>query len=554
MKTKTTSIFSALIIRLVIILLLNLIGVYLVIRIDVSKDRRYTLGDVSREAVRNLSDKLLLKVYLSKDLPPLYQELARYLKDLLTEYRQYGGRRFQVEFISTANMDEFRSLAVQNQIQPLSYQSYDNDQMSVKELYFGITFEYRGKRNVINIMPDMLPKLEYSLTTIFRNLTGTELPEVLIYRGETYIEGSSRTFESAIRNNYRLVSTDLLSIPKPAPVMIFTGTVDSLSRAQLYNLDQYLMHGGKLVILQERVGYSAGRFVEIRSNIFDLLEHYGIWIKPNLVMDMHCDTQYDDQTRQEFPFPIYPVVNGSIKSDITRNVNDIVLYLASEVSTTLDTLTVEMQPLLQTSRQSAFVTAPAFDLNPFFERESTNLFKMPPMTVGAVFKGSFRSYFATEVDTSAYPDFIASIDRAEIVVFGDRELVFDPPDYNKLQYIDRGNVILNAVDYFLGNKSIIRIRSRNLASSPFDLILYQQQKLGEEMFFVDVFAQERYYKLLIRIFSVALPAALLLILGLAQWLIYKDRKRKIVTQYRHRRLTETDLLTGEKEEVNEPQI
>ncbi|MBM4403936.1 MAG: hypothetical protein FJ042_06110, partial [Candidatus Cloacimonetes bacterium] len=71
MKTKTTSIFSALIIRLVIILLLNLIGVYLFIRIDVSKDRRYTLGDVSREAVRNLSDKLLLKVYLSKDLPPL---------------------------------------------------------------------------------------------------------------------------------------------------------------------------------------------------------------------------------------------------------------------------------------------------------------------------------------------------------------------------------------------------------------------------------------------------------------------------------------------------
>ncbi len=544
MKTKTTSIFSALMIRVVIILMLNLISAYLFLRIDVTKDKRYTLGEVSRELMRGLDEKLLIKVYISKDLPPDFNELARYLKDLLVEYKQYGKSRFQFEYVSTANMEEFRSLAVQNQIQALTYQSFENDQMSLKELYFGMTFEYRGERNVINIMPDMLPSLEYALTTIFRSLTEVELPEILIYRGETYVEGSSQTFESAIRNNYRLISTDLMSIPKMAPVMIFTGTVDSLSMVQLYNLDQYLMHGGNLVILQERVGFEAGRFIEIRSNIFDLLEHYGIWIKPNLVMDMRCDSQYEDSTRQQYPFPIYPVVTGTSESIITRNVDNIVLYLASEVSTVLDTITVEMKPLLQTSRQSAFVTAPDFDLNPFFERESSDLFQMPPMTVGTIFSGSFRSFFSAEVDTTSYPDFKRSRDHAEIVVFGDRELAFDPPDY-KPQYIDRANIILNAVDYFIGNESLISIRSRNFASSPFNLLYYQHRKLGEGMFGVDVNAQERYYKKVIRVISVVMPSLLLMILGLSQIIYNRQRKTKIISQYQRRRLIELDERGGE---------
>ncbi len=54
---------------------------------------------------------------------------------------------------------------------------------------------------------------------------------------------------------------------------------DSLSVTQLYNLDQFLMQGGKLVVLADKIFSDSETVIEIHSNLFDFPENNGIKIK-----------------------------------------------------------------------------------------------------------------------------------------------------------------------------------------------------------------------------------------------------------------------------------
>ena len=73
-----------------------------------------------------------------------------------------------------------------------------------------------------------------------------------------------------MRDNYRQYITSLDSLSRFDPVMLFTGVSDELSLDQLYTLDQYIMKGGKVVFLQDRITADNNGLRIMDSNIFDL--------------------------------------------------------------------------------------------------------------------------------------------------------------------------------------------------------------------------------------------------------------------------------------------
>ena len=91
-----------------VLLMLNLISAFFFYRLDLSMGKIHTLSKTSKNLVRRLKDNVVVKVYLSNNLPPDYNVMARYAKDLLSEYKQYGGNRFRFELVSQANEDEFQ--------------------------------------------------------------------------------------------------------------------------------------------------------------------------------------------------------------------------------------------------------------------------------------------------------------------------------------------------------------------------------------------------------------------------------------------------------------
>ena len=69
----------------------NIAAARLSLRFDLTQDRVYTLSPASRALVSGLPDQLTVKAYISRDLPPPLDGVARYTLELLEEYRLASG-------------------------------------------------------------------------------------------------------------------------------------------------------------------------------------------------------------------------------------------------------------------------------------------------------------------------------------------------------------------------------------------------------------------------------------------------------------------------------
>lgn len=506
MKKKTGSILSTLTIKLALVVVVILIGTYLKLRLDFSRDKAFSLSPVSKEAVRTLEDNFVVKVLSSPELPSELSSLNRYLKDLLTEYQLAGKGRFRFEYVRVASKDELFTMAHKNGLSIIRFQIYENDQITTKEVIFGLVFEYQGKFDAINLLPKQQPKLEYELTQRIQALAGHSLPEISVFRDSTYFDFSTDIFEAALKANFKIKDEYLTTPLKDTKALLFTGVARSLTEEQLYHLDQYLMRGGKIVFLQDRIDTDSRNLYQIRSNVVDLLEHYGARLSEDIVLDYVCDVRQAGMGNM-LHFPMYPVVRGS-DHPITRNVENVILYLASGISTTKRE-GIKFEPLMITSMNSGWLKAPEFDLDPeLFSNPTPEDFPESPIVVGALLKGSFKSFFTGSELAQADPNFVAESPQSELVVFGDKELVVTP---DKQEYNERGFIVLNAIDYLTERPSMIFIRSRHLSSSVLNIRYYMYKN---ELVWGDQEQTEQRIKTTIKITAIALPPLLLIFIGL----------------------------------------
>ena len=95
---RKTSKYLKLIIYLVVIVLVNVVGMTLFFRIDLTKNNIYSLSDASKKVVSNLSEPLTINVFFTKNLPAPHNNTERYIHDLLEEYAIHANRYFNYRF------------------------------------------------------------------------------------------------------------------------------------------------------------------------------------------------------------------------------------------------------------------------------------------------------------------------------------------------------------------------------------------------------------------------------------------------------------------------
>lgn len=127
---------------LAIIVVVNIIAMRFFKRFDLTHDRMYTLSDVSKNLVRDLDDKFIVKAYFTSDLPAPYNNNKRYLQDQLDEYRAYGGGNFQYEFIDPSKKDDLKQEAQKYGIPPVQVQVLKDDKLQIQEAYMGLVMMY----------------------------------------------------------------------------------------------------------------------------------------------------------------------------------------------------------------------------------------------------------------------------------------------------------------------------------------------------------------------------------------------------------------------------
>ncbi len=145
-----------------IIILINIAGANLNLRLDLTRNDTYTLSGKSRNVVSNLKENLKIKVLFSEDLPGEHKNIYRYLRDLLNEYEYYGNEYFSYEIID--DKEEIKKQAADYGIRPVTSREFANDQIKTRQTYMGIVIQQADLVEKIQAVTDPVG-LEYTITS-----------------------------------------------------------------------------------------------------------------------------------------------------------------------------------------------------------------------------------------------------------------------------------------------------------------------------------------------------------------------------------------------------
>ena len=161
----------------VVVVLVNLVGLTLFARVDLTKDKLYSISEASREVVSTLSEPLTIKVFFTKNLPAPHNNTERYLHDLLSEYSQFANRYFNYRFYDvspeegdmTEEARENQKLARNYGIFPVQIQAIEKDEVKFRKAYMGLVMIHGDLMERIPTITST-EGLEYKLTMAIQKL------------------------------------------------------------------------------------------------------------------------------------------------------------------------------------------------------------------------------------------------------------------------------------------------------------------------------------------------------------------------------------------------
>lgn len=166
------------IIYIAVIVLINVVGLTLFFRIDLTKNKIYSLSEASKKAVENLTEPMTIDVFFTENLPAPHNSTKRYLLDLLQEYAIYANKKFNYRFYNVSPEQEGvsekaienRKLAENYGIYPVEIRVLEKDEVKFKKAYMGLVIIHG---DLIEQIPAITTTdgLEYKLTTTMQKLT-----------------------------------------------------------------------------------------------------------------------------------------------------------------------------------------------------------------------------------------------------------------------------------------------------------------------------------------------------------------------------------------------
>ena len=119
--------------------------------------------------------------------------------------------------------------------------------------------------------------------------------------------------------------------PKDYDALIIAKPMSAFSRPEKYVLDQYVMHGGKVMFLIEALDVNMSQAAgmgtlatPINHNLDDMLFRYGIRLNANYIQDIQNFGRYpvvvgDNDEIINLPWPFYASVNDFTDHPIAKN-------------------------------------------------------------------------------------------------------------------------------------------------------------------------------------------------------------------------------------------
>ena len=476
-----------------ILALINFLSTRRFIRADLTEDKRYTISKATKNVLDTLDDIVTITAYFSTN-PPEVAQIRRDIRDVLDEYNAFS-KRLQIDFVNPADFDDGQKQELRFKgIPEIQINVVKKDKAEIANVYMGISISYSGKEEILPVVRSTA-NLEYELTSTILKVTTKEAKTVgfLTGHGEFDINAQNhQQFRQLLDKNaqgqYNLTAVSLQdgkAVDDSVATLVVAGVNQPLTERDKYELDQFIMRGGRAIFLVDPIQMQPGTLqaTPLITGLNDLLEHYGVKLGNNLLLD----ARFHDTARfqQGFmtviqPYPYFVKIvkpNFSKEHSITSQLEVLTLPWTSSLEVVAKE-SITATPLAKTSEagrsiQGYYNLMPNAPIPPNAESQV--------YTVGVALEGKFKSFYtgkeipsvptAVESDNTEEGEIPAPMQEAEtrttkteseqtqIVVMGTAQFL------TQLRP-DGVDFFLNTVDWLTLGDALIGIRSHTITDRP----------------------------------------------------------------------------------------
>jgi gliding-associated putative ABC transporter substrate-binding component GldG len=545
-------------------LLLNIIGSNLYFRLDLTKEKRYTLSEDTREILKNLDNEVFIRIYLEGDLNIQLTNFQKSIREILDEFRNYAGIHLQYELTDPfANADMSMKTKIledlyKKGLKPVNIYHRDKDGSTNERVIIpGATISYKGIDIPLNLLlndpsksseenlNNSIESLEYTFISTIKNITNKKLNKIAFLEGHgEWPEPFVSDIMQELSKSFQVDRGEITANPgilDPYECVIIAGPIEKFKEADKFVIDQYIMQGGKVVWLLDgaNVNFDSLAFGYTLAlpndlNLDDMLFRYGARINPVLIRDKQCNGLMvnvalagNKPNFQLAPWVYYPIVTPNAKHSISKDLNLVLTRFTSSIDTIQARKDIKKTILLQSSLNSGSLEIPLIikleEINNLPTAEELN---NPKQIIGVLLEGQFESVFKNRMLDSYFDNppktILKKSEETKMVIIADADFIrndvsegkngptISPLGYDRATQQTYGNkdFLVNTISYLTDDSNLLELRGRE-----FKLRLLNKAKIEEE-------------RLKWQLINILLPVLLVLLSGL----LYNYMRKRYYTR------------------------
>ncbi|MEM1215996.1 MAG: gliding motility-associated ABC transporter substrate-binding protein GldG [Bacteroidota bacterium] len=522
--TRQTQTLLQLLLGIAVVVLLNILangrisGRPLYGALDLTEEKRYTLTPGTQELLAAQDDIIFVRVLLEGEFPAGFKRLQTAAREMLEDFRSISPY-VEYEFFNPNDgtqeeVNQRKQQLLDQGVVPVNLRVKGVEGTSTKSIYPYVIF-YKGEKPVIvNILENEVPGvpsdvilnnavglLEYKFANAIQKLNRAYKPLIGFTQGHGELPPIAtvdlRKSLGAFYNIESLPIDSVAVIPAEIEAVVVAKPTRAFSEEDKFKIDQYVMNGGKVMWLLDRVAVDLDSLQGRREfypkpyelNLDDLLFRYGLRFNDDLVLDLRSSKiplatgvvgnapQFD-----MFRYPYHVLALPRSKHPIVRSLEAVNLFYPSSLDLSPRTKTdLQKTILLMSSEASRYQKLPVgldfdflrYDLDP-------TKFRTDSLVMGVLLEGTFPSMFENRLSPENLDvlqqmgvEYKKESPANRMIVVADGDVVANPvrPDgsvmplgfniFEKYQFSNK-EFITNCLEYLLDEGGVIQARGKEV--------------------------------------------------------------------------------------------
>ena len=523
-----------------ILIFLNILGNIFFTQFDLTEEKRYTLTPSTNELLKNLDEPVFVRVLLEGEFPAGFKRLQRSTREMLDDFRKRSGGFFskeeliQYEFSDpnagtpeeiNQRREEFRK----DGLTPTLFRLKDAEGTEEKFIFPYAIFSYKGRQVTVNLLENQpgynqdevlgnsINLLEYKFASAIQKLQLAQKQVIAFTAGQGEAgDLQTKDLVGTLRPYYdfgRFFLDSTHAIPHQIDLLIVAKPTQPFTEQDKFKLDQYIMNGGKVLFLVDRLEAeldsmrTEASFVtrEYPVNLDDLLFRYGVRIEPNLVLDLQCSqipqvvgSQGGKPQVEMFDWYYDPVVVPQTDHPILKGLENVNLFFPNSIDTVKTKTPLKKTVLLATSNHSREQFHPVrLNFEVLRYDPDPSKFSKEQIPLAVLVEGEFSSLYENRITEEMEEglkqmgsEYKSRSPFNRMIVVSDGDVILNPvanPEtmavmplgYNVFERKMYGNkdFIINSIEYLLNDAGMVEARGKEVELRPIDTVLASSKRL-----------------------------------------------------------------------------